>query len=160
MRIPLISLHRVGIAADHGGFELKQYLVGMLREANYEVIDFGNDQAQSDDDYPDFVVPLARAVACDGVDRGVAICGSGVGACIAANKVAGVRACLIRENFSAQQGVEDDDMNLICLGGRVLDKTVAWELVGIFLQARFSHAERHRRRVAKVVGLESRTAES
>jgi ribose 5-phosphate isomerase B len=96
---------RIGIAADHGGFELKQYLIRMLREANYEVIDFGDDQPQLDD-YPDYVVALARAVACDGVDRGLAICGSGVGGCIAANKVASVRACMIRENFSVQQGVE------------------------------------------------------
>ncbi len=126
----------------------------MLREAHYDVVDFGDSQLKQDDDYPDFVVPLARAVARGEVDRGVAICGSGVGACIAANKVAGVRACLIHENFSAHQGVEDDDMNLICLGGRVIADTFAWELVKTFLQARFSGAERHRRRLAKVADLE------
>ncbi len=146
---------RIGIAADHGGFESKEYLAGMLREAHYEVVDFGASQQNPDDDYPDFIVPLARAVARGEVDRGVAICGSGVGACIAANKVPNVRACLIHESFSAHQGVEDDDMNVICLGGRVVTNTVAWELVGIFLQARFSGAERHRRRVAKVVRLET-----
>ncbi len=146
---------RIGIAADHGGFESKEYLAGMLREAHYEVVDFGASQQNPDDDYPDFIVPLARAVARGKVDRGVAICGSGVGACIAANKVPNVRACLIHESFSAHQGVEDDDMNVICLGGRVVTNTVAWELVGIFLQARFSGAERHRRRVAKVVRLET-----
>ena len=151
---------RIGVAADHGGFESKQYLVGMLREAGYEVADFGDSRPKPDDDYPDFVVPLALAVAHEEVDRGVAVCGSGVGACIAANKVSGVRACLISESFSAHQGVEDDDMNMICLGGRVVANTLAWELVGAFLQARFSRAERHRRRVAKVAKLEDSKAES
>jgi ribose 5-phosphate isomerase B len=151
---------RIGIAADHGGFESKEYLARMLREDHYEVVDFGDSQLKPDDDYPDFVVPLARAVACGEVDRGVAICGSGVGACIAANKVPGVRACLIHESFSAHQGVEDDDMNVICLGGRVVANTFAWELVGAFLRARFSGAERHRRRLAKVASLESRDAVS
>ena len=103
-------------------------------------------------------MPLARAVAGGEVDRGVAICGSGVGAWVAANKVAGVRACLIHESFSAQQGVEDDDMNVICLGGRVVANTFAWELVRTFLEARFSGAERHRRRLAKVARLESEEA--
>jgi ribose 5-phosphate isomerase B len=146
---------RVGVAADHGGFELKEYLAGMLRAAHYEVLDFGDGRPKPDDDYPDFVVPLARAVARGEVDRGVAICGSGVGACVAANKVRGVRACLIHECFSAHQGVEDDDMNVICLGGHVVGNAVAWDLVRIFLQARFSGAERHRRRLAKIASLES-----
>jgi ribose 5-phosphate isomerase B len=151
---------RIGVAADHGGFESKEYLVRMLREADYEVVDFGDSQPKPDDDYPDFVVPLAFAVARGEVDRGVAICGSGVGACIAANKVPGVRACLIHESFSAHQGVEDDDMNVICLGGRVVANALAWELVRAFLQARFSGAERHRRRLAKISRLEGREAES
>ena len=146
---------RIGVAADHGGFESKEYLGRMLREAGYQVVDFGDSQPKQDDDYPDFVVPLARAVSRGEVDRGVAICGSGVGACIAANKVRGVRACLIHECFSAHQGVEDDDMNVICLGGHVVGNAVAWELVRTFLQARFSGAERHRRRLAKVASLES-----
>jgi ribose 5-phosphate isomerase B len=145
---------RIGVAADHGGLESKEYLLRMLREAHYEVVDFGDGQSNPDDDYPDFVVPLARAVARREVDRGIAICGSGVGACIAANKMPGVRACLIHENFSAHQGVEDDDMNVICLGGRVVANTFAWELVKTFLQARFSGAERHLRRLAKVAVLE------
>jgi ribose 5-phosphate isomerase B len=149
------TVKRIGVAADHGGFGSKEYLIGMLRESHYEVVDFGDSQLKSDDDYPDFVVPLARAVALDEMDRGVAICGSGVGACIAANKVPGVRACLIHESFSAHQGVEDDDMNVICLGGRVVANTFAWELVRTFLGARFNGAERHRRRLAKVAGLES-----
>ena len=151
---------RIGVAADHGGFESKEYLVGMLREAGYEVVDFGNSQSNPDDDYPDFVVPLARAVARGEVDRGVAVCGSGVGACIVANKVPGVRACLIHETFSAHQGVEDDDMSMICLGGRVVANTFAGEFVRAFLQARFIGAERHRRRLAKVARLECGEAKS
>jgi len=145
----------VGIAADHGGYALKEYLVRMLRQAGAEVIDFGDRQPVPDDDYPDFVVPLAGAVAAGEVERGVAICGSGVGASVVANKVAGVRACLIHDSFSAHQGVEDDDLNLICLGGLVVGHALAWELVKTFLVARFTGAERHRRRLAKVAELET-----
>lgn len=147
---------QIGIAADHGGFELKEFLVKMLLEANYAVIDFGNNTLNLDDDYPDFVIPLAEAIAVGKVQRGIAVCGSGVGACIAANKVAGVRACLITEKFSAQQGVEDDDMNMICLGGRVVIHSLGWDLVNIFLKATFSGAERHKRRLAKLAALENR----
>jgi ribose 5-phosphate isomerase B len=146
---------RIGVAADHGGYELKQYLVGKLREAGHEVIDFGDRQPKPEDDYPDYVVPLARAVASGEVERGVAICGSGVGASVAANKVAGVRACLIHDTFSAHQGVEDDDLNLICLGGLVVGHALAGELVKTFLGARFSGVERHRRRLAKVAALQN-----
>jgi ribose 5-phosphate isomerase B len=146
----------IGIAADHGGFELKQYLAELLREAHYEVRDFGDSQLKLADDYPDFVVPLAQAVARGEVDRGIAICGSGVGACIASNKVPGVRACLINDFFSAHQGVEDDDMNVICLGGRVVTKEDAWEWVRLFLESCFSGAERHRRRIAEVESLENK----
>lgn len=146
---------QIGVAADHGGFELKEFLVKMLPEANYEVIDFGNKALNQDDDYPDFVIPLAEAIASGKVERGIAVCGSGVGACIAANKVVGVRACLITEKFSAQQGVEDDDMNMICLGGRVVVHSLGWVLVNIFLKATFSGAERHKRRLAKVAAIEN-----
>ncbi len=146
---------KIGIAADHGGFELKGYISSKLREAGNEVVDFGDMQRQSDDDYPDFVIPLAQAVAAGSVDRGVAICGSGVGASIAANKVKGVRACLIHEAFSARQGVEDDNMNVLCLGGLVVGSAIAWELVEIFLAAEFSNAARHRRRLGKVAELEA-----
>ena len=147
---------RIGVAADHGGFELKAQLVGRLRAAGHEVVDFGDGRLDPDDDYPDFVVPLARAVARGEVDRGVAVCGSGVGASVAANKVPGVRACLIHEAFSAHQGVEDDNLNMICLGGLVVGHALAWELVKTFLAARFSGAERHRRRLAKVADLENK----
>jgi len=144
----------IGTAADHGGFELKQQLVMLLRDAGHHVVDFGDHSLQPDDDYPDFVIPLARAVAAGKMDRGIAVCGSGVGACVAANKIAGVRACLIHENFSAHQGVEDDDLNTICLGGQVVGLADAWELVQTFLAASFSGEERHRRRLAKVGALE------
>lgn len=149
---------RIGVAADHGGFELKQFLEVRLREAGHQVSDFGDHRVLLDDDYPDYVIPLARAVARGDVDRGVAVCGSGVGACIAANKVPGVRACLIHEDFSARQGVEDDDLNVICLGGLVVGHEAAWGLVQTFLAARFSGAERHRRRLAKVAALEPNVA--
>lgn len=146
----------IGIAADHGGYELKEYLTKMLREAGVEVIDFGDRQFVPDDDYPDFVVPLARAVATGKVERGIAICGSGVGASVCANKVAGVRACLVHENFSAHQGVEDDDLNMICFGGLVVGHALAWELTQTFLAARFIGEERFRRRLAKVADLENK----
>ena len=156
----MIEIHkapkRIGVAADHGGYELKVQLARTLGGAGYEVTDFGDGKPTPDDDYPDFVAPLARAVAKGAVDRGVAICGSGVGACVVANKVPGVRACLIHETFSAHQGVEDDDMNMICLGGRVLGPALAWELVETFLAACFSGAARHRRRLAKSETLENR----
>ncbi|MCA9321084.1 MAG: RpiB/LacA/LacB family sugar-phosphate isomerase [Planctomycetes bacterium] len=134
---------------------MKERLAVLLREAGYTVVDFGDSQLKADDDYPDVVVPLARAVAQGTVDRGVAICGSGVGVCIAANKVPRVRACLINETFSPRQGVEDDDLNVICLGGRVVGQAPAWELLTTFLAARFSGSERHRRRLAKISEIES-----
>ncbi|MEP6794329.1 MAG: RpiB/LacA/LacB family sugar-phosphate isomerase [Saprospiraceae bacterium] len=141
---------RIGIAADHGGYELKEYLLQMLNESGWDVIDFGNKEYNPDDDYPDYVVPLAKAISDGMIQRGIAICGSGVGACIIANKVRGVRACLIHETFSARQGVEDDDMNMICLGGRVIDHVLALELTTMFLASNFSHLKRHLRRLAKV----------
>ena len=154
-------LNRVGVAADHSGFELKEFLAGKLRAAGYEVTDFGDRELRSDDDYPDFIIPLARAVAAGTVDRGVGICGSGVGASVAANKVAGIRAGLIDENFSAHQGVEDDDLNMICFGGLLVGHVLAWELTQTFLAARFIGAERFRRRLAKVAELENiRTAKT
>ena len=145
---------RFGIAADHGGFYLKQELVKILEAAGHQVRDFGAHAPVEDDDYPDFVVPMARAVAEKEVARGIAVCGSGVGACIAANKIRGVRAALITESFSAHQGVEDDDMNVICLGGRVVGRSLAVELIGIFLAATYKHTERFDRRLKKVAALE------
>jgi len=145
---------RVGIATDHGGFGLKEDLIAQLRAAGHDVVDFGAATLSPDDDYPDFVVPLAEAVAAGTVERGVAVCGSGVGASICANKIPGVRAALIHDHFSAGQGVEDDHMNIICLGGRTVGPSVAWELVQTFLAAEYSQAPRHLRRLSKVALLE------
>ena len=145
---------RIGIATDHGGFGLKEELVARIRAAGHELVDFGAHTLTPDDDYPDFVVPLARAVAIGQVDRGLAICGSGVGASVCANKVKGVRACLIHDHFSAKQGVEDDHMNILCMGGRTVGPEVAWDLVQTFLAAELSTAPRHLRRLGKVASLE------
>lgn len=145
---------KVGIACDHGGFELKNILLRFLLEKNFEIKEFGAFELNNADDFPDFVIPLARAVAEKKVDRGIAICGSGVGAAVAANKIAGVRAALIHEHFSAHQGVEDDDMNLICLGGRVTGFAAAQELIMAFLNARYVAAERFERRLQKIKALE------
>ena len=147
---------RIGIATDHGGFELKEKLASKLRAAGHEVVDFGALELTPEDDYPDFVIPLGRAVASGKVERGVAVCGSGVGACVCANKVKGVRACLIEDHFSARQGVEDDNLNLICLGGRIEGVELAWDLIQTFLTAEFSKAPRHQRRLGKIAALENR----
>jgi ribose 5-phosphate isomerase B len=144
----------VGIAADHGGYELKEQIAAKLRAAGHQVTDFGDAGLRPDDDFPDYVVPLARAVASGKISRGIAICGSGVGAAIVANKVAGARACLITEMFSARQGVEDDDMNILCLGGRVVGNEIAWQLVQAFLAATFTGAARFQRRLAKIAAIE------
>ena len=145
---------RIGIAADHGGFELKVKLTVALKAAGYEVKDFGAHKLVIGDDFPDFVVPMAMAVAKGDVDRGLAICGSGVGACVAANKVNGVRAALITDSFSAHQGVEDDDMNVMCLGGQVTGYQLSLDLVRTFLNSRFKGEERFRRRLEKIAALE------
>lgn len=145
---------RVGIATDHGGFGLKEELLGRLRAAGHEVVDFGAHHLSNGDDYPDYVVPLAQAVAAGEVNRGVAVCGSGVGASVCANKVRNIRAALVHDHFSARQGVEDDHMNILCMGGRTVGPEVAWDLVETFLAANFSQAERHLRRLSKVASLE------
>jgi ribose 5-phosphate isomerase B len=146
---------RVGIATDHGGFSLKEEMVAQLRAAGHEVVDFGAHTLSPDDDYPDVVIPLARAVAEGKVDRGVAICGSGVGASVCANKVPGIRAALIHDHYSARQGVEDDHLNILCMGGRTVGPAVAWDLIQTFLAAEFSQAERHLRRLKKVAHIET-----
>ena len=141
----------VGIAADHGGFELKTQLAEKLKAAGYKVKDFGAHKLEADDDYPDFVIPLAKAVAAGEVDKGIAVCGSGVGASVAANKVKGARAAVAHDSFSARQGVEDDDMNIICLGGRIIGSALAWLIVENFLQAAFKTNPRFQRRLDKVI---------
>ena len=148
---------KVGIGADHGGFEMKQQLAKLLEKKGHEVVDFGNKVYDTNDDYPDFAIPLARAVARGDIERGVLVCGSGVGASVAANKIVGARAALCHDHFSARQGVEDDNLNILCFGGRTTSIAVAWDCTQNFLEARFSGADRHRRRLAKVTQLESRT---
>jgi ribose 5-phosphate isomerase B len=146
---------KIGIAADHGGFALKATLEQSLRDLGHSVTDFGAEKMDPADDYHDFIIPLARAVADGQVERGLGLCGSGVGASVAANKVAGIRAALIHDIFSAHQGVEDDDMNILCLGGKVVGDALALELIERFLAARFTGAERHRRRLTKVRDVET-----
>jgi ribose 5-phosphate isomerase B len=146
---------RLGIATDHGGFGLKEDLLARLRAAGHEVVDFGATTLKPDDDYPDFVIPLALAVAAGTVERGVAVCGSGVGASVCANKILGVRAGLVSDHFSARQGVEDDHMNIICMGGRTIGPFAAWDILEAFLAAKFSMDPRHLRRLGKVAALET-----
>ena len=144
---------RVAIGADHGGFALKNELVTRLSKA-YQIIDIGAHALNPDDDYPDFAGAVALMVASGDVERGILVCGSGVGACIAANKVPGVRACLCHDTYSAHQGVEHDDMNILCLGARVISVELAMELVTAFLSASFSSEERYHRRLEKVLAIE------
>jgi ribose 5-phosphate isomerase B len=145
---------RVGIATDHGGFDLKEELAAYLRKEGHEVVEFGAYSLNPGDDYPDFIIPLARAVAAGKVERGLAVCGSGVGASVCANKVPGIRAGLVQDHYSAHQGVEHDDMNILCIGGWVMGFLVARELVDAFLAAKFTQEERHVRRLRKVAALE------
>ncbi len=133
---------------------MKEEMRSRLEADGHEIVDFGAFSMDSGDDYPDYVIPLARAVAAAAIERGIAICGSGVGATVCANKVRGVRACLIHDHFSARQGVEDDDMNILCMGGRTVGSEVAWDLVHTFLSSTFSGADRHLRRLAKLADLE------
>ncbi len=143
----------VALGSDHGGFVLKNELMARLRE-DYEILDLGAHTFDRADDYPDLALAVARSVTSGQVQRGILICGSGVGACIAANKVPGVRACLCHDTYSAHQGVEHDDMNVLCLGARVIGLELATELVKAFLSANFSGETRHRRRLEKVVAIE------
>jgi ribose 5-phosphate isomerase B len=145
---------KIGLAADHGGFDLKQIIHPYLVSLKYDIVDYGAYERNDLDDYPDFVIPLAKAVSSKEIERGIAICGSGVGAAIVANKVKGVRASLITDHFSAHQGVEDDDMNLLCLGGRITGFAVAKELVQVFLGSRFSGGDKYVRRLNKIIALE------
>jgi len=146
---------RLGIATDDGGFGVKEELVARIRAAGHEVVEFGAHSLNPDDDYPDYVVPLGQAVVAGKVDRGVAICGSGAGASVGANKANGVRAGLLHDHFSAKEGVEDDPTNILCMGGRSVGPEVAWDLVQTYLAAEYSSAPRHLRRLGKVAALES-----
>ena len=142
---------RVGVAGDHAGFESKKLAAEILRELGHEVVDYGPASYDPADDYPDFVFRLADAVAAGEVERGVLACGSGVGASVAANKIAGVRAATCHDTYSAHQGVEHDDMNVLCVGGRIVGAALEREIVTAFMGASFSHEERHVRRLNKVL---------
>ena len=145
---------KIGIATDHGGFGLKEELLARLQADGHEVTDFGAHSLAPDDDYPDYVLLLASAVSAGEVERGIAICGSGVGASVCANKVHGIRAALIHDHFSAKQGVEDDHMNILCMGGRTVGPEVAWDLVRTYVEATYSSEPRHLRRLGKVAEIE------
>ena len=146
---------KIGIAADHGGYELKGLVIDFLKKEGYTIKDYGAYQYEASDDYPDFIAPLARGVASGEVNRGIALCGSGVGASIVANKIPGVRAALITETYSAHQGVEHDDMNVMCVGARVIGPMLIQELVRAFINAAYTGEERHQRRLNKVLALEN-----
>ncbi|MDD5088350.1 MAG: ribose 5-phosphate isomerase B [bacterium] len=144
---------KIAIGADHAGFPLKKILAEWLRAQGHQVSDVGTHSEQSVD-YPDFALAVSREVAFGTAERGVLVCGSGVGTCIAANKITGVRAAVCHDTFSARQGVEDDAMNVICLGARVIGASLAQEILAAFLKATFSAAERHARRLDKVLKME------
>ncbi len=144
----------IALAADHGGFPLKVELAPWLLSQGYEISDLGAHSLDLADDYPDFAEATARAVVSGRAERGIVICGSGVGASVAANKVSGIRACLCHDVYSAHQGVEHDAMNVLCLGARVVGIELAKDLVAAFLNARFTGEERHRRRLNKVAAIE------
>ena len=149
---------KIAIASDHAGYPLKKKLAETLKKNGYELLDLSGDNPDPEDDYPDFAKAAALSVAEKKVERAVLICGSGVGANVAANKVPGARACVCHDTFSARQGVEDDDMNVLCLGGRIIGEELAKEILKTFLAARFSNAERHLRRLKKILSIEKEFA--
>ena len=146
---------RIAVGADHAGYVLKAEVVEMLRAQGHDVVDVGPHELDPLDDYPDFAKLLAKRVAAKESERGIMVCGSGVGASVAANKVRGVRAAMCHDTYSAHQGVEHDDMNVLCLGARIVGGELARELVNAFVAARFSGEERHQRRLDKVLAMES-----
>jgi len=143
----------IAIAADHGGFHLKTSLLEFLKKLGQEVMDLGTN-SEEPVDYPDFARAVAQEILAKKAERGILICGSGVGACVAANKFPGIRAAICHDTFSAHQGVEDDDLNVLCLGARVVGPELAKEIVRVWISASFSGAERHRRRLTKVLEIE------
>jgi ribose 5-phosphate isomerase B len=148
---------RIAIGADHGGFALKGELIEQVKRLGHDVTDLGAHAYDAADDFPDFAIPVARAVADGRAERGIVICGSGVGASVAANKVPGVRAAICHDTYSAHQGVEHDDMNVLCLGARVIGPATAIELIKAFIDARFDPHPRFRRRLEKVLAVERET---
>ena len=150
---------RIAVGADHAGFDLKQIIAADLRQRGHDVIDKGTDSTEAVD-YPDITEAVCKAVIDRQTERGLVICGSGVGASVSANKIAGIRAGLCHDTYSAHQGVEHDDMNVLVLGARVIGVELARELVGNFLAAKFTGEERHRRRLEKIKALERRFGKS
>ncbi len=149
---------RIAVAGDHGGYPLKQVVIEEILNADHEVIDLGT-FSQESVDYPDYAEKIGLEIQAGRAERGVLICGSGVGACIAANKIKGIFASVCHDTYSAHQGVEHDDMNVLCLGARIIGAELAKELVSAFLKAQFSNEERHKRRVGKVRLLEAKFAD-
>ena len=148
---------RIALGADHGGLSLKPRIAEWLRALGHQVEDLGAHQLDLDDDYPDFTTPVAEAVRDSSSDRGIVVCGSGVGASVAANKIRGIRAAVCHDTYSARQSVEHDDVNVLCLGARVIGEALAREVVTAFVNARFTGEERHERRLAKIRALEDGT---
>ncbi|QVL34313.1 ribose 5-phosphate isomerase B [Telmatocola sphagniphila] len=146
---------KLAIAADHAGYDLKETIRYLLLNTGHEVIDLGTDSADKPDDYPDFALALGKSILQKSAERGILVCGSGVGASIAANKIPGVRAAICHDHYSAAQGVEHDDMNVLVLGARVIGLATAQDLVTAFLNATYSGEERHARRLAKVLAIEA-----
>lgn len=146
---------KIFIGADHGGFELKEKIKDFLVKNKFETEDSGSIVYDKTDDYPDLTINLAQKVTATPGSKGIMICGSGVGACVAANKIKGIRACVCHDTYSAHQGVEHDNMNVLCLGGRIVGYELAFEIVGAFVRAEFSNEERHIRRLEKVLKLEN-----
>ncbi len=146
---------RIAVAADHAGFEMKELLIPWLEDSGHQITDLGAYQFEPNDDYPDFAAAVARAVRGENADRGIIVCGSGVGACITANKVPGVRACLCHDSFSSRQGVEHDDMNVVCLGGRIIGVELDKEVLRAFLSANFIAEPRFQRRLDKLLQVEN-----
>lgn len=147
---------RVAFGSDHAGWPLRARVFDELAAGGHELVDVGSPERVPGDDYPDVAAAVAGAVTSGRAERGILVCGSGVGACVAANKVVGIRAAMCHDSFSARQGVEDDNMNVLCLGARVVGVELAADLVRDFLAARFSGAERHRRRLGKIAAMERR----
>jgi ribose 5-phosphate isomerase B len=146
---------RIAVGADHAGYPLNETIIAALESDGHQIIDFGTHDGSQADDYPDYAFKVGRCVQSGDAARGIIICGSGVGACVAANKLKGVRACLCHDTYSAHQGVEHDDINVLCLGARIIGSALALELVNAFVNASFSGEERHRRRLAKIAAIEN-----
>ena len=147
---------RIAVGADHAGVPLNEHIIGELRRSGHDVIDFGTHDSTEPDDYPDYARTVGESIQQGRVERGILVCGSGVGACVAANKLRGVRACLCHDTYSARQGVEHDDINVLCLGARIIGAELALELLRAFINANFTGEERHLRRLAKIAKIEER----